>query len=82
MPSTVAEVAKNDPAHRRERYFRRTRRAAWWLAGLFSLSAAVVWPDDPSFAQIVLGLSAVLFLWGIDAHQKLQKLLSNRESIA
>lgn len=63
---------------KRHRYHRRTRRAAWWLAGISALTAITAQLDgaDLEFARVSFAAAAVFFVWGLDAHARLRKFSS------
>ena len=61
--------------NKRQAYYRRSRRAAWWAAGVCGLLGTVSMAEgqfDQGFGGICLTVAVLLFVWGLDYHRRLR----------
>lgn len=60
---------------KRQAYHRRSRRAAWWAAGVCGALGAISLAEgqsDQGFGSACLAVALMLFVWGLDYHRRLR----------
>jgi len=61
--------------NKRQAYYRRSRRAAWWAAGACGFLGTISIAEgrfDQGFGSVCFVVAFLLFVWGLDYHRRLR----------